>query len=71
MSTDSPNHRTAAEKPKLVEELQDNVAATSDVSMPNWQKEELARRKANLLNKPSSAITWEEVIAKVRGRSGR
>ena len=35
-------------------------------TVPDWQKEELARRKENLLRHPESALTWKELIAKLR-----
>lgn len=45
----------------------DDLEATpDDIPVHDWQKEELARRKANLLNNPGSGLTWEEVQRKVR-----
>ncbi len=35
------------------------------------QKEELARRKANLLKNPAAGLSWDEVKGRVRGRYGR
>ncbi|MFY9822315.1 MAG: addiction module protein [Thermoanaerobaculia bacterium] len=61
-----------AEKLQLVEDLWDDLAATSEaVPVYDWQKKELARRKANLLQNPSSGLSWEEVKRRVRGRYGR
>jgi putative addiction module component (TIGR02574 family) len=62
-----------SEKLLLVEDLWDDLAATSAEEIPvhDWQKEELARRKANLLNNPASGLTWEEVQRRVRSRHGR
>ena len=58
-----------AEKLQLVEDLWDDLAATSEaVPVHGWQKEEFARRKANLLQNPSSGLSWEEVKRRVRGR---
>src|SRR5437764_9655769 len=58
-----------AEKLQLVEDLWDELAATPDaVPVHEWQKEELARRKANLQRNPASGLSWEEVKTKVRGR---
>jgi putative addiction module component (TIGR02574 family) len=34
----------------------------------DWQKQELARRKANLLGNPASGLSWEEVKRRVRAR---
>ena len=50
------------EKLQLVEDLWDDLAVTpSEVSVHEWQKEELARRKANLMNSPASGLSWDEV----------
>lgn len=58
-----------AEKLQLVEDLWDDLAATPEViPVHDWQKEELARRKANLMKNPASGLTWEEVKRKVRDR---
>jgi putative addiction module component (TIGR02574 family) len=61
-----------SEKLQLVEDLWDDLAATPEaVPVYDWQKQELARRKANLLRNPASASTWEAVMRRVRGRDGR
>ncbi len=61
-----------AEKLQLVEDLWDDLAATPEaVPVHDWQKQELARRKANLLKNPASGREWEEVKRRVRGRHGR
>jgi putative addiction module component (TIGR02574 family) len=61
-----------AEKLQLVEDLWDDLAANpEDVPIHDWQKEELARRKANLAQNPGSALSWEEVKRRVRNRHGR
>lgn len=60
------------EKLQLVEDLWDDLAASpSAVPVHEWQKNELARRKANLMSKPGSALTWDEVKNRVRSRYGR
>ena len=60
------------EKLQLVEDLWDDLAATpSDVPVHEWQKEELARRKANLISRPASGLSWEEVKHRIRSRYGR
>jgi putative addiction module component (TIGR02574 family) len=72
MNADSLFDLTPPEKLQLVEDLWDDLAAIpSDVPVHDWQKEELARRKANLLNKPSSGISWQDVKARIRSRYGR
>ena len=61
-----------SEKLQLVEDLWDDLAATPEaVPVHDWQKQELARRKANLLKNPSSGLAWEEVKRKVRSRHDR
>ena len=61
-----------SEKLQLVEDLWDDLASTPEaVPVYDWQKEELARRKANLMKHPASGLTWEEVKRKVRSRGAR
>ena len=63
---------TAAEKLQLVEDLWDDLTASPDaVPVHDWQKDELARRKDNLMSQPGSAVSWEEVKRRVRSRYGR
>jgi putative addiction module component (TIGR02574 family) len=60
------------EKLQLVEDLWDDLAATpSEVPVHEWQKEELARRKANLMNRPASGLSWDEVKHRVQSHYGR
>ena len=59
-----------SEKLQLVEDLWDDLASAPDaVPVHEWQKQELARRKANLEKRPGSALPWEEVKRRVRARS--
>jgi putative addiction module component (TIGR02574 family) len=61
-----------SEKLQLVQDLWDELAATPDaVPVYDWQKQELARRKANLSKNPASGLAWEEVKRRVRSRYGR
>ena len=61
-----------AEKLQLVEDLWDDLAATPEaVPVHDWQKEELARRKANLQKHPAVGLSWEEVKRRIRSRHGR
>ncbi len=61
-----------AEKLQLVEDLWDDLAATPEaVPVHDRQKQELARRKANLLKNPASGLAWQEVKRGVRRRYGR
>jgi putative addiction module component (TIGR02574 family) len=49
------------------EDLWDDLASKPcDVPIHDWQKEELARRKANLMKHPESALSWDEVKQKFR-----
>ena len=60
------------EKLQLVEDLWDDLAATpSEIPVHEWQKEELSRRKTNLMNRPASGLSWDEVKRRVRSRYGR
>ena len=72
LTTPSIFDLSPAEKLQLVQDLWDDVAATPEaVPVYDWQKQELARRKANLLKTPASGLRWEEVKSRVRGRYGR
>jgi putative addiction module component (TIGR02574 family) len=72
LPTDSVFDLSPAEKLQLVEDLWDDLAATpTAVPVHEWQKQELARRKANLENNPASGLAWEEVKRRVRSRHGR
>jgi putative addiction module component (TIGR02574 family) len=60
------------EKLQLVEDLWDDLSATpSDIPVHEWQKKELARRKAALMSKPASGLSWDEVKRRIRSRYGR
>ncbi len=59
-----------SEKLQLVEDLWDDLAATPEhVPVHDWQREELARRKASLMKNPASGLSWEEVKARLRDAS--
>ena len=60
-----------SEKLQLVEDLWDDLAATPEaIPVHDWQKEELDRRKANLLKNPASGLAWEEVKRRIRSSRG-
>ena len=60
------------EKLQLVQDLWDDLAGTPEaVPVEDWQAQELARRRANLLAHPASALSWEAVKQRVRARHGR
>jgi putative addiction module component (TIGR02574 family) len=72
VNPDSVFDLSPAEKLQLAEDLWDDLAASpTAVPVHDWQKEELARRKANLMNNPASGISWDEVKHRVRARYGR
>ena len=62
---------TAAEKLQLVEDLWDDLAASPEsIPVHDWQKDELAARKARYLANPASAVSWEAVKQRIRNRHG-
>ena len=74
MNSSSPSifDLSPSEKLELVEDLWDDIAATSEaVPVHDWQIQELVRRKANLLKNPSSGLAWDEVKRRVRALHGR
>lgn len=63
---------SSSEKLQLVEDLWDDIAATPEgVPVHDWQKEELARRKARLMANPALGLQWDEAKRRVRSRYGR
>ena len=71
-SAESVFDLSLSEKLKLVEDLWDDIASTPEaVLIHHWQKEELARRKQNLLSNPGSALSGHEIQRRVRSRYGR
>jgi putative addiction module component (TIGR02574 family) len=59
------------QKLELVEELWDSIAADhNQVPVPDWQKEELARREAEYTNHPESGVPWAEAKERIRRRNG-
>lgn len=59
-----------AEKLQLVEDLWDDLAATPAViPVHDWQKDELPRRKERLHDHPPLAISWEDMVLRVRRRA--
>jgi putative addiction module component (TIGR02574 family) len=60
-----------SEKLRLVEDLWDDLAATPEaLPVPEWQKEELAKRKASHQSQPEAAVSWEEAKRRIRGQDG-
>jgi len=60
-----------SEKLQLVEDLWDDIASLPEhVPVPDWQKEELARRKSEHLQNPGSGTSWGEAKARIRKQHG-
>lgn len=58
---------TVAERLRLLEELWDSIASSTEpVPVPDWQKEELAKRKAARFESGQAATPWEEVQERIR-----
>jgi putative addiction module component (TIGR02574 family) len=56
------------ERVQIVEDLWDSIArSNADVPIPQWQKDELDRRKQNFLCNPNAAQTWNEVKRDILG----
>ena len=50
------------ERMQIVEDLWDSIArSNADLPVPQWQKDELARRKTRHLQNPRSGKTWDQV----------
>ena len=61
-----------AEKLQLVEDLWDDLASTPEsVPVHDWQKQELQRRKANLVKNPDSGLRWDDVKLRIRSHYAR
>lgn len=61
-----------SEKLQLVEDLWDDLAATPEaIPVHDWQREALARRKAQMLDNPAVGLTWDDVKRRVRGNHVR
>jgi putative addiction module component (TIGR02574 family) len=56
-----------SEKLRLVEELWDDLARTPEaLPIPDWQKKEMAQRKASHQSRPEAALSWEEAKERIR-----
>jgi putative addiction module component (TIGR02574 family) len=72
MNSSSIFDLSPSEKLQLVEDLWDDLAAAPEtVPVHDWQMQELARRKANLLKHPDSGLRWDEVKFRIRAHSAR
>ncbi len=71
-STPSIFDLSDSEKLELVQDLWDDLSATPEsVPVLDWQKVELANRRANLLRNPTSGLEWSDVKHRIRSRYGR
>ena len=53
---------SVAERVQLVEDLWDSIArSNAHLLVPQWQKDELARRKSHYVRNPESGQTWGQV----------
>jgi len=60
-------HLSLVEKLQVVEDLWDSIAIKEeDVPIPEWQKEELAKRREKFLKNPRSGLSMEQTLALVR-----
>ena len=51
-----------SERVQFVEDIWDSIARTNTtVPIPQWQKDELNRRKQSYLQNPESGRTWDQV----------
>lgn len=58
-----------SEKLQLLEDLWDSIVqAPEQIPVLDWQKEELAKRKAAYLQNPDSGSSWEAVKERIRNR---
>jgi len=46
-------------------------ASSETPPVPEWQKQELDRRKKEHLRNPAAAIRWEEALRRIRQRKPR
>ena len=58
-----------SEKLQLVEDLWDSIALVPEqIPVLDWQKEELARRKAAYLQNPDSGSSWEAAKERIHSQ---
>ncbi len=58
-----------SERLEIIEQLWDSIASNEKtIPVPQWQKEELAQRKARFVENPDRASDWEEALHRLRGR---
>jgi len=69
---DRRGRRGSQKNQELVEDLWDSIAAEAErLPLPDWQRQELARREAEYVRDPSLASTWEEAKQRILARHAR
>lgn len=59
------------EKLELIEALWESLSATPEqLPVPDWQKLELDRRKADYQANPTTLLSWEEVQSNILNKYG-
>ena len=59
------------EKLELIEALWESLSATPEqLPVPDWQKLELDRRKADYQANPTTILSWEEVQSNILNKYG-
>jgi len=67
---DTLEELSVPERILLVEDLWDSIAKDGgNMPVADWQKKELARRKALFLQNPQSGMTWDAVKMSVLGHN--
>ena len=61
-----------SERVQLVEDLWDSIArSNADIPIPQWQKDELDRRKQNYLRNPVHGLFFSGLRMTLKDKSGR
>ena len=61
-----------AEKLQLLEDLWNDIAESPEkLPFPEWQREELDRRRKDFEAKPDSCVSWEEVKRRMHDSRSR
>lgn len=60
-----------AERLELVEQLWGSIVLSEEpIPVWQWQKDELAKRKANHIAHPEAASSWDEALERLRRNDG-
>ena len=59
---------SVAERVQIVEDIWDSIArSNANLPVPQWQQDELTRRKERYLRNPDSGETWDQVKQSILG----